>query len=39
MKWLFRETTTYFSLPPLFAPHQQKSYVVLHETEYETTDV
>jgi hypothetical protein len=34
MRWLFCEATNTFSLP-----HHQKSYVTLHETTYETTDV
>jgi hypothetical protein len=36
MRWLFCKTTTSFSLPSLFPPHQQKSYVALHEMEYKT---
>jgi hypothetical protein len=39
MKWLFREATTSFSLLALSPPHNQKSYVALHETTYETADL
>jgi hypothetical protein len=39
MMWLFREATTSFSLLALSPPRHQKSYVALHGTTYETTDV
>jgi hypothetical protein len=39
MRWLFHEATTSFSLLALSPPYHQKSYVTLHGTTYETTDV
>jgi hypothetical protein len=36
---LFREATASSSLLALSPPHQQKSYVTLHGTNYRTTDV
>lgn len=39
MSLLFPETTTFLSLLYLCPPHQQKSYVILHETTYETVYV
>ena len=39
MRWLFRETTASFSLLALSPPRQQKSYVALHETTYDTAEL
>jgi uncharacterized membrane protein YhhN len=39
MRWLFRATTTSFSLFALSLPYHQKSYVKLHGTIYQTADV
>jgi hypothetical protein len=36
MRWMFRESTTSFSLLSLSPPHHQKSYVALHGTTYGT---
>jgi hypothetical protein len=39
MRWLFRETTTSFSLFALSPPYHQKSYVAPHGTTYGAADV
>lgn len=39
MMWLFRETMASFSLLALSPPRQQKFYVALHETTYDTAEL